>query len=127
MPGFQRPNQFTDLQASPEMALRYPDESGGSFGTTANERRGTAFDNGSPMAYGERWFNCQDDFRDVETWFLRHLTELGWVPGEPSTDMRTFRRSLDEYVGVALIGPRYRIHYAVDGRWADGSLEFRPQ
>ena len=127
MSGFQHPIQFTDLKASPEMALRYPDEFGGCFGTMANEGQGTAFDNGSPMAYAERWFNSRDDFRDVEAWFRRQLTVLGWVPEEPSPNMRTFRRSVDEHVGVALIGPRYRVHYAVDGQWADGSSEFRPQ
>ncbi len=127
MSRFRRPVQFADLQASPEMALRYPQESGGSFGSAANEGQGTAFDNGSPMAYAERWFTCQDGFHDVEMWFLRQLSELGWIADARTPNMRTFRRSDDEHVGVARIGRRYRIHYAVDGQWADGSSDYRPQ
>ena len=119
MTRFERPVRWAILVATPEMQLRYPDESGSRDATGTDEGVGSGFDNMSPRAYAERWFTTSDDEADVQRWFRTKLVDQGWSLLSERPDFHRYIREGDEVIGVATFGNRVRVHFAVEGRWPD--------
>lgn len=126
MTRFERPVRSAELLDSPELRLRYPSAEESRPGSGTDEGVGDGFDLGSPRAYAERWFNTSDDSESIQAWFRQELTAIGWVLASDKPKFHLYKRDADETVGVATFGETFRIHFEVEGRWSDGSTDYRP-
>jgi hypothetical protein len=122
--------RWRELVESPEMQLRYPGEEE-RYVRGDDEGAGTGFDSMYPHAYAERWFRTADKPRQVLRWFDEHLVDAGWRMAGTHRVGRArthhYGRKSEGRIGVTVFGGDVRVSYQVDGRWADGSSEPRPQ